>query len=239
MAAPDPIKEAVDAERIRLRESAESKKRERELEIEFLDDTPSRVKVDARKELIIEPSPLLASVLTYVLSPEHFDNIGMLVGLGVVSYMVVPRVVSNLGRPIIESLLTNGSLLFVLARWGRSYVVDTVKGISELNEPFHLKVSGKNFMVHGGNPEEYVAASTKADSDGKWNIMAEIDEVKGSLSFTWAYGPDINNLTTGSREFTRHLELSQPYLNLSDIDLIRGFLNENGIEITTDRRINE
>ena len=117
--------------------------------------------------------------------------------------------------------------------------MDAVKVISELNEAFHLEVSGKNFMVHGGNAEEYIAAAPKVDSEGKWNIMADIVEPKGSLEFVWVYGPDINNKTTGSREFTERGDGTQQHLNLGDIDLIRTFLRQNGIEIRIDRRIDE
>lgn len=240
---PDPVENAVKREKKRLQEKAELKKKQKELEIEYFNVTPSRVKVDAGKELIIESKPLLYNIFRYIFSRVNLGNFGTTIGYGMLYYIlfikVVSFLVSKLGIPINERLIMTGASLFALISWGRWYVVKSVKKIAELNEPFHLKVSGKNFMVHSRNPEKYIAASTKVDSDGEWNIMAEIDEVKGSLSFTWAYGPDINNQTVDSRKFTKHLQLSQPYLNLSDIELIRKFLKDNGIEITSDRRINE
>ncbi len=296
MVTPDPVKKAVKNEKKRLKERAELIKKQKELEIESLNATPSRVKVDAGKELVIEPTPLLNNISSYIFSYDLLGDLGGLIGyttlyvavlnvavfwvssdrvsagllpisirdvltaivavvlfvgfVGKNRYTVVfltaiaigyaRPLLSQLPIPITERLIGIGIFVFALIYHGKDYVVDAVKKISELNEPFHLTVSGKNFMVHSGNPEEYIAASTKVGSDGNRNIMAEIDEVKGSLSFTWVYGPDINNLTTGGREFTKHPGISsQPYFNLSDMDLIRKFLNDNGIEISCDRRINE
>lgn len=244
MDADDSIKKAVKSEKKWLKERAELKKERQKLLTEFLNDTPSRVKVDAGKELIIEPRPLLNNIFRYIFSYSLLGNLGAMigyaVGYGMVLGWAVSYFVSQFRIPISERQMGIGIFIFAMIYFGKRYVVvDAVKEISELNETFHLKVSGKNFMVHTGNPEKYIAASTKVDSDSNWNIMAEIDETKRSLKFVWSYGPDINNQTTGSIEYTKHLQLSRQYLNLSDVELIRKFLNDNGIEITTDRRINE
>jgi len=236
LATNDSVNKAVKREKKRLKEHAELKKKIKEPEIESFNAPPSRVKVDAGKELIIEPRPLLSNIFEYITSHDNLGKLGLTIGLcyaylalfhtGDLVYIAI-----RLGISISENMITTGAYLFLFICVVRLYVVGVIRQISRLNEPFHLKVSGKNFMIHGRNPEEHLAAAAKRDSDGEWNLMAEITEEKGNVSFNWVYGPDINISVTGGNEFYK--------LNLNDIELIRTFLKDNKIEIASDIRINE
>jgi hypothetical protein len=229
MASVDPIKKAVKSEKKRLNEQNELKEELNKYEQDLVDSKPSRVRVEKGKELIIEPPSLIDSFT----SIKFFSVLGYSLGIGVAIYallgMFLSAIISRVGVSNIQAgrIGTTISLIVALV-----FVFDNLKDhYQEVNSPFHLAVSGKNFMAHHGNPEEYMAASTKFDSDGEWNIMAEIEEDRHRVDFTWVYGPDINTSNAGGKGFKN--------LNLKDITEIRKFLHDNMIKIEFDRRIGE
>jgi len=271
--AHDPVKKAVKREKDRLKKRADEKTELNQYLTHYFNALPSRVKIVEGSELVIEPESQLKNLGRYIFSASNigwfFGYFGLAIGLTAVINYYWPDIFKYFGYYIptftpMHDLISWAVYLIMLLIFGIKYLQGVIEDLSPLNESFHLKVKGKNFMVHAGNPDEPIAAASKMDSEGQPNITADIDETKGRLKIEWRYGPDINNLITGDREFearripgikqflddidllgrvTKGMlsfdSVGPPPLNLSDLDTARRFLKDKGVTIEYDRRIGE
>ncbi len=268
----DSVKKAVAAEKNHLKELAGVEMKRNQLIADYFNSQTSRVRIVKGIELDIEPESPMKNIRRYLFSKTNigwfFGYWGFAISTSALLIYWYDHNKIRFALPIATRQMDYVIYAILLIISGIPYVRGVLVNLSELSETFHelsetfhLKVSGRNFMIHSGNPDEPIAAASKVQSDGQQNIAASINEKKGKLKIEWAYGPDINNLITGNREFQAWQipGISKPYdlienvtfgllssdptylppLNLKDLDTVRKFLKDNGIAIESDWRINE